>query len=148
MYYTIHINFIANWVCFHCICLCSTTGRCKHMVSSSYSLHSQTSSERLNHVPSSRCRQKRGSRFVVRAEAVSYSFVFLFFLYYCLLISLPFWYGFKFSNGRISIPYLVSREMLVNLKSRVVSILYFSRSWCECFLLIPVYLSVTPSVPK
>ncbi|KAG2581526.1 hypothetical protein PVAP13_6KG172000 [Panicum virgatum] len=50
-----------------------TRGRGKHLVSSSYSLHSQTSSERLNHVPSSRFRQKRGSRFVVRAEADFYS---------------------------------------------------------------------------
>ncbi|RLM61247.1 chaperone protein DnaJ-like [Panicum miliaceum] len=50
-----------------------TRGRGKHLVSSSYSLHSQTSSERLNHVPSSRFRQKRGSRFIVRAEADFYS---------------------------------------------------------------------------
>jgi molecular chaperone DnaJ len=63
--------------------LCSSRGRGKHLLPPSYSLHSQTSSEQINHVPSSRSRQKRGSRFVVRAEAVSYSFVFLFFLRYC-----------------------------------------------------------------
>ncbi|KAL5649258.1 hypothetical protein ACJX0J_040067, partial [Zea mays] len=48
-------------------------GRGKHLLSPSYSLHSQTSSEQLNHVPSSRFRQKRGSRFIVRAEADFYS---------------------------------------------------------------------------
>ncbi|PWZ44020.1 Chaperone protein dnaJ A6, chloroplastic [Zea mays] len=48
-------------------------GRGKQLLSPSYSLHSQTSSEQLNHVPSSRFRQKRGSRFIVRAEADFYS---------------------------------------------------------------------------
>ncbi|KAG2556149.1 hypothetical protein PVAP13_8NG216700 [Panicum virgatum] len=72
-----------------------TRGRGKHLVlSPSYSLHSQTSSERLNHVPSSRVRCRRGSRFVVRAEAVSYS---------------------------ISIPYLVSQLSRNASKSEIKS---------------------------
>ncbi|KAK3139719.1 hypothetical protein QOZ80_5AG0388580 [Eleusine coracana subsp. coracana] len=49
-----------------------TRVRCKYLAPS-YSLHSQTSSEQLNHVPSARFRHKRGSRFIVRAEADFYS---------------------------------------------------------------------------
>ena len=124
-----HTNFAASWVCFYCLWLCSTgtRGRGKHLVlSPSYSLHSQTSSERLNHVPSSRVPCRRGSRFVVRAEAVSYSFVFLLCLCYCLknvfhsdmdlYIQMT---GFLFRTWCLN-----SQEMLVNLKSRAVSISY------------------------
>ncbi|XP_062201926.1 chaperone protein dnaJ A7A, chloroplastic-like [Phragmites australis] len=50
-----------------------TRGRGKHLVPASYSLHSQTPCEQLNHVPSSRFCNRRGSRFVVRAEADFYS---------------------------------------------------------------------------
>jgi hypothetical protein len=98
--------------------LCSTSGRCKHLTPG-YCLHSHSSPEQLNHVPSARFRNKRGSRFVVRAEAVSYS---LFFLFPCYFSKCPHLIWLKISNYRISILYLVSQEMLVNLKSRGVSI--------------------------
>ncbi|GJN13336.1 hypothetical protein PR202_gb00029 [Eleusine coracana subsp. coracana] len=91
-------------------------GRCKYLAPS-YSLHSQTSSEQLNHVPSSRFRHKRGSRFIVRAEAVSYSY----FSSLCVLSLKTFSSNMiRNSNDRIFILYLVSQGMLANLKSKAV----------------------------
>ncbi|KAL6623121.1 hypothetical protein ACP70R_033000 [Stipagrostis hirtigluma subsp. patula] len=51
----------------------SSRGRYEHLVSASYNLHSQTASEQLNHVSSPRFRNRRGSRFIVRAESDFYS---------------------------------------------------------------------------